>query len=176
MKANNTRKITYSAVGAAVAAVCVFLTNFGWLKVSLLMAAALCYYIVLVKCGFWYGVAGIIVSLVLAVLVGGAFGYSAFFLDALVFAPFALLSYGIRKIYYTKWQTFLLRLGIMAAFANVALCVVWFTSKWITTVDIVAVAAKLGGYPLLAVLFTVFVLIFDILFNQLSIRLMRLIK
>lgn len=68
---NKTRKITYSAVGAAIAALCVFLTNFGWLKVSLLMFAALCYYIVACKCGIWYGIAGIAVSLLIAFFTGG---------------------------------------------------------------------------------------------------------
>lgn len=173
---NRTRKITYSAVGAAVAAVCVFLTNFGWLKVSLLMCAALCYYIICVKCGFWYGFGGIVVSLLIAVFVGGVFSFSAFILDALVFAPFALLSYFIRKLYYTKWQTFLARMAIMAVFANLALCAIWFCAKWVTTIDIVAIAGKVGGYPLLALIFTALALVFDILFNQLSIRVVKLIK
>lgn len=176
MKESGSRKITYSAVGAAVAAVCVFLTNFGWLKVSLLMCAALCYYIVCVKCGFWYGVAGIAVSLLVAVCVGGVFGLSALILNAFVFAPFALLSYAIRKLYYVRVKTAFLRLEIMAAFANVALCVVWFTAKWVTTIDVVAVASRVGGYPLLALIFTALTLLFDFLFNQLSIRMIKLIK
>lgn len=164
-------------MGAAISAVCVFLTNFGWLKVSLLMCAALCYYIVCVKCGILYGIADIFVSLLITFFAGGVtLLSSAFLLDALVFAPFAILSYCIRKLYYTKWQTAFLRLGIMAAFANLALCAVRFVAKWITTIDIVAIASRLGGYPLLALLFTLFALVFDLLFNQLSIRICKLIK
>ncbi len=172
----NTRKITYSAVGAAVSAVCIFLTNFGWLKVSLLMAAALCYYIVAVKCGIWYGAASIVVGLVVAASVGGVFGFSAFLLDAFVFAPYAILAYCIRRLHYTKWKTALLRIVAMAAFANIALCLIWFCAKWLTTIDIVAIASKVGGYPLLALVFTALAVVFDFLFNQLAIRLIKLLK
>ncbi|MDE7395651.1 MAG: hypothetical protein K2M95_06005 [Clostridiales bacterium] len=173
---SSTRKITYTAVGAAVAAVCLFLTNFGWLKISLLMAAALCYYIVCCKCGFGYGVADVAVSLLLVFFTGGLTPLSsAFLLTAIVFAPYALLSYFIRKLYYTKWQTALIRLGAVAVFANLALVGVWFAAKWIA-VDVLTIAGRLGGYAVLALLFTVFALVFDLLFNQLSIRLLKLLK
>ena len=175
---NKTRKITYTAVGAAVSAVCVFLTNFGWLNVSLLMAAALCYYVVCCKCNLWYGVACIVVSLGLAAAVGGVFSFSAFFLDAFIFAPFALISYAIRSWYYTRWQTALLRLLVMAVFANVALVAVWFTAQalLITTINIAAIAAKVGGYAVFALIFTAMSLVFDFLFNQLSIRIIKILK
>ena len=164
-------------MGAAVSAVCVFLTNFGWLKVSLLMFAALCYFIVCVKCGIGYGIADIFVSMLVAFFALGITPLSsAFLLNALIFAPFSLLCYFIRKLYYTKWQTAVLRLVIMAAFANLSLVGVWFTAKWITTIDILTVAANLGGYAVLAMLFTLFTLVFDLLFNQLSIRICKLIK
>lgn len=174
---SKTRKLTYTAVGAAISAVCVCLTNFGWLKVSLLMAAALCYYIVFCKCGFWHGLGDIVISLLVAFL---AFGItplsSAFLLTALLFAPFSLLAYAIRKLYYTRVSTAFIRLGIMAAFANLSLCALWFTAKWITTVDIFSIASRLGGYPVLALLFTLFTLTFDLLFNQLGIRILKHIK
>lgn len=174
---SNTRKITYSAVGAAVSAVCVFLTNFGFLKVSLLMCAALCYYIVCIKCGIWYGLADVAVSLLITFFTGGVTVLSsAFLLDVLVFAPYAIVAYLLRKLYYTKWQTALIRVGAMAAFANIALCAVWFCAKWVTTIDIMAITDRLGGYPLLALVFTAFTLIFDLLFNQLAIRLCKLLK
>lgn len=174
---SHTRKVTYTAVGAAISAVCVFLTNFGWLKVSLLMAAALCYYIVFYKCGLWYGIADIAISLLIAFF---AFGMtplsSAFLLTALLFAPFALLAYLVRKLLYTRVPTALIRMAVMAGFANLSLCALWFTAKWVTTIDIVAIASRLGGYPVLALVFTLFVLSFDLLFNQLSIRIVKLLK
>ena len=93
---NGTRKLTYTAVGAAISAVCVFLTNFGWLKVSLLMFAALCYYIVFVKCGFLHGLADIAVSMLVAFFALGITPLSsAFLLNALIFAPFSVLCYFI---------------------------------------------------------------------------------
>lgn len=173
---NRSRKITYSAVGAAIAAILVVLTNFGWLKVSLLMGAALSYYIVMDKCGVWYGLATVLVSLIVAVSLGGVMSFSAFILDGLIFAPFAVLSYFIRKLYYTNWKTALLRLGIMIVFANLSLCAVWFTAEWITTVKIGYICSRLGGYPILALVFTAMALVFDFLFNQLSYRVVKLIK
>ncbi|MCI8458936.1 MAG: hypothetical protein HFE46_04660 [Clostridia bacterium] len=174
---SKTRKITYTAVGAAISAVFVCLTNFGWLKVSLLMAAALCYYIVCVKCGVLYGIADIAVSLLVAFF---AFGVtplsSAFLLTAFVFAPFAIVSYCIRKLYYTRVATAFLRVGIMAAFANLSLCAVWFTAKWIFEGLVTDMAAKVGGYAVLAMLFTLFMCVFDLLFNQLSIRIVKMLK
>ena len=174
---NGTRKLTYTAVGAAISAVCVFLTNFGWLKVSLLMFAALCSYIVFVKCGFLHGLADIAVSMLVAFFALGITPLSsAFLLNALIFAPFSVLCYFIRKLYYTKWQTALIRIAAMIVFANISLVCVWFTAKWIVTIDIVGMAANIGGYPVLALLFTFMALVFDLLFNQLSIRLCKLIK
>ena len=177
---SKTRKITYTAVGAAVASVCLFLTNFGWLKVSLLMAAALCYYIVCCKCGFWYGVLDVAVSLLLVFLTWGMTPLSsAFLLTVIVFAPYALLSYFIRRLYYTKWQTALIRLAAVTVFANVVLVGVWFAAKGnagAIAVNILSYAGRLGGYAVLALLFTLFTLVFDLLFNQLSIRLLKLLK
>lgn len=177
MIVSNTRKITYTAVGAAISAVCVFLTNFGWLRVSLLMCAALCYYIIFCKCGALYGLADIAVSLLVAFFALGITPLSsAFLLDAIIFAPFSLISYLIRRLHYTKWQHALIRIAIMAVFANLALMGVWFCAKWILTIDIVGMAGKLGGYAVLAVIFTGLAVTFDFLFNQLSIRIIKLIK
>lgn len=169
------KKIAYAAVGAAVSAVCVFLTNIVPLRVTLLMLAALCYYIVLDKCGIVYGLLGIAAGLIICFAMFGGLS-SAFLLTAFIFAPYAILGYFIRKLYYTKWQTALLRVGITAAFANVALVAVWFTAKWITNIDIIAIASRVGGYAVLAIIFTALALVFDVLFNQLSIRLLKLIK
>lgn len=174
---NKTRKLTYTAVGAAVSAVCVFLTNFGWLKVSLLMFAALCYYIVFVKCGLLYGLADILVSMLVAFFALGLTPLSsAFLLNALVFAPFSVICYFIRKFYYTKWQTAVIRIVIMAAFANLSLAGLWFTAQWIFDGWVTGIAASVGGYPVLAMLFTLMAWVFDLLFNQLSIRICKLIK
>ena len=174
---NRTRKITYTAVGAALSAVFVCLTHLGWLKVSFLMAAALCYYIVCCKCGILYGLSNVAISLLAAFFTGGVTPMSsAFLLDALVFAPFAVLAYLIRKLYYTRVSTAFIRLAVMAVFANVALCVVWFVAKGVIDIDIVKISAKVGGYPVLAMLFTLFTLTFDLLFNQLSIRILKLLK
>lgn len=174
---SRTRKITYSAVGAAVSSLCVALTNFGWLKVSLLMFAALCYYVVACKCGALWGLADIIISMLIAFF---AFGLtplsSAFLLTALVFAPYAILGYFIKKLLYTNWKTALIRVAIIIAFANLSLMCVWFCAKWIFDGLVTNAAAMVGGYAVLAVIFTASAVLFDFLFNQLSIRLIKLIK
>lgn len=174
---SHTRKITYTAVGAALASVFVFLTNFGWLKVSFLMAASLVYFVICCKCGVWYGVADAALSLLLVFFTAGITPLSsAFLLTAFVFAPYAFIAYFMRKLGYTAWRTACLRLGVVAAFANLAFLGVWLCAKWIATIDVAAIADKLGGYAVPALLFTAMALAFDFLFNQLSVRVLKLLK
>lgn len=175
---SRTRKITYSAVGAAVSSLCVYLTNFGWLKVSLLMVAALCYYLIAVKCGLLYGLADIAVSLLITFFAGGVTIFSyAFLADAVVFAPYAIACYFMRKLYYGRWKTALIRLAIVAAFSNLAFCGLWFSAGYFVSVmDIRGMASSVGGYVVLDLIFTGFALAFDFLFNQLSMRLAKFMK
>lgn len=172
-----TKKLTICAVGAAVSAVCVFITNIVPLSFSLLMFAALCYYIVFLKSGFMYGVVGIVASLLLTFFTGGLTILSpAFLLTAIVFAPFSILAYFIRNFYFTKVKTALIRIAIIIVFANVSLAIVWQVATWITSIDLLAIADLVGGYWVFAIIFTVLTVVFDFLFNQLSIRLVKMIK
>ena len=52
----------------------------------------------------------------------------------------------------------------------------WFTAKWIFEGLVTDMAAKVGGYAVLAMLFTLFMCVFDLLFNQLSIRIVKMLK
>lgn len=156
---------------------CVVLTNYVPLRVSLLMFAALCYYIIFCKCGLLFGLLDIAVSLLLTFFIGAMSPLTpAFLLTAVVFAPYALISYAMKKLYYTKWQTALVRIAVIVVFANLALLFVWLLAAYITSIDIAAILAAVGGYAVLAVIVTALTLVFDFLFNQLSIRLLKLIK
>lgn len=175
-----TRKITYSAVGAAISSLCVCLTNFGWLKVSLLMVAALCYYLIAVKCGILYALADIAISLLLAFLIFGVTIFSyAFLADAVLFAPYAILCYFIRKLYYNNWKTILIRIAVVTAFSCLAFCGLWFCAKLIFFSDMMDIrgwAAAVKGYAVLNIIFVAFALSFDFLFYQLAVRVAKYIK
>ena len=173
---SSTKKLTIAAIGAAVSAVCVFLTNIVPIGVTLLLFATLCYYLVLCKCGLLYGLLDIAASLLLTFFTGGVSVLSsAFLLTAVVFAPYSLLAYGLRKLYYTKWRHALIRIAVMIVFANVTLVGVWFLGQWITNVNVGAMADKLGGYAVLAVVYTGVAVLSDFLCNQIGIKLLRLL-
>ena len=161
-----------------MSSLCVFLTNFGWLKVSLLMVAALCYYLIAVKCGLLFGLIEIAVSLIITFFAGGVTIFSyAFLADAVVFAPYALACYFMRKIGYNNWKYILIRLAIVLAFSCLAFCGLWFSAKYFEGImNIHGWADAVGGYVVLNLIFTAFTLVFDFLFYTLSVRLMKFIK
>lgn len=175
---SNSRKITYSAVGAAISSLCVYLTNFGWLKVSLLMVAALCYFLIALKCGLFYGLMDIAVSLLIAFLAGGVTVFSyAFLADAIVFAPYAIVCYFMRKLPYNNWRTALIRLAIVLAFSCAAFCGLWFSAiHFADMMDIRGWSEMVGGYIVLNIIFTAFALVFDVLFYNLSTLVAKYIK
>ena len=175
---SNTRKITYSAVGAAISSLCVYLTNFGWLKVSLLMVAALCYYLIAVKCGLFYGLMDIAVSLLITFFAGGISIFSyAFLADVTVFAPYAVICYFMRKLQYNNWRTALIRLAAVLAFSCAAFCGLWFSAIHFTHIMNIHVWADIvGGYAVLNIIFTAFALVFDVSFYHLATLLSKYIK
>lgn len=157
----------------AIATVCIILTNIIPLRISLLMFAALCYYIAFEKSGWIFGCLAIVASLLIAFF---SFGISSsFLLTSIVFAPYSILTFGIKKFYYTKPVTAAIRVVIMIVFANIALMLIFFLAKYIAF-DFTEAISILHGYFVLAIIVSVLFVIFDFLFNQLSIRLCKLIK
>ena len=142
------------------------------------MAAALCYYLIAVKCGLLFGILDIAVSLLITFFAGGVTVFSyAFLADAVVFAPYAIACYFLRKLGYNNWKSVLIRLSIVVAFSCLAFCGLWFSAKYfVNMMDIRGWANAVGGYAVLNLIFTAFTLVFDFLFYMLSARLSKYIK
>ena len=173
---SSTKKITVSAVATALASVCIILTNFVPLRVTLLMFAAGCFYLVFDKAGIVYGLITIAASILISFFTKPF--SSAFFLTCLVFAPYSLIAYFIRKLYYTRVKTALIRLAVMIVFANLAFGAIYLMIKFLTISIDFSVADIVGklGYPLVALILSVFFMLFDVVFNQVVLRFGKLIK
>ncbi len=171
-----TKKITVSAVATALASVCIILTNFIPLRVTLLMFAAGCFYIVFDKAGIVYGLLTIAASILISFFTKPF--SSAFFLTAIVFAPYSLIAYFMRKLYYTHIKPALIRLAVMAVFSNLTFCALYLMVKFLTISLDFAVTDIVGrlGYALVAVILTVFFMLFDVVFDQVVLRFGKLIK
>ncbi len=173
---SSTKKITVSAVATALASVCIILTNFIPLRVTLLMFAAGCFYMVFDKAGIVYGLITIAASILISFFTKPF--SSAFFLTAIVFAPYSLIAYFMRRLYYTHIKSALIRLAVAAVFANLAFCALYFMVKLLAVSLDFAVMDIVGrlGYALVALILTVFFMLFDVVFNQVVLRLGKLIK
>ena len=172
----NTKKITVSAVATALASVCIILTNFIPLRITLLMFAAGCFFVAFDKAGIVFGLITIAASILISFFTKPF--SSAFFLTAIVFAPYSLVAYFMRKLYYTNLKGAAIRLAVSAVFANVAFAAIWLLIKFVGIAIDFSVADVIGklGYFLVALILTVFFMLFDVVFNQVTLRLTKLIK
>lgn len=169
----NTRKITYSAVATTLSIVAMALTLVLPLKISLLLVCSVCYYLILEKCKLVYGLLTIAASLLIMFFIGGF--SSPFILNAIIFAPYSILAYYIKRFRHNKAATCAIREVIVVAFANLALMGVFFLMKYVSF-DIAGVISNLGGYWVLAIIISVFAIVFDFLFVQIEFRLCQVIK
>ena len=172
----NTKKIAVSAASAALASVCIILTNFIPLRVTLLMFAAGCFYIAFDKAGIVYGLLTIAASILISFFTKPF--SSAFFLTVIVFAPYSLIAYFMRKLFYTHVKSAAIRLAVAAVFANIAFAAVYFLVKLLTVSIDFAVMDIVGklGYAVVSLILTVFFMLFDVVFNQVTLRMSKLIK
>jgi hypothetical protein len=163
---SQTRKIAVAAVAAALSSVCIILTNFIPLRITLLMFAAACYFFAFDKGGAAHGLLCIAASLLISFFTRPF--SSAFFLTVTVFAPYSLAAYLMRKLYYTRPRQMAVRVAVMAAFSNLAFMGVYFLARFIDF-DIMSVVDRFG-YAAVTVALTAFCILFDIVFNQLTLR------
>ncbi len=177
MQAAGARRIAYAGVATALSSVCIILTNFLPLRISLLMLSAVCYYIAFSKSGILYGFLTIGASILISFFTKPF--SSAFFLNILIFAPYSVLAFFIKKLYYTSVKTLLIRAAIIIAFSSLAFFAVFAIVKFLSQsyIDFAILDfTSQYGYILINVLICIMFLIFDFIFNQLCIRLTKLIK
>ncbi len=161
---SSTFKIAVAAVGTALAAPCIILTNYVPLSVSLLTVAAVCYYIVFDKAGIVFGFLSMAAAAGLSFI--GGFG-AAQLLNLVLFIPYAVLAFFLRKFQFGNVKHMLIRAAIVAVFANLVFIPIYFLAG-LLLVNNQALQSFFGtaGYAAVTVLFMLIVIAVDIMFAQ----------
>ncbi len=169
---DTTRKITYSAVCVAIALVVILVSRFTPARIVPLIIAALSFYIAFVSSGAVYGIITIAVSVTLCFFITGL-GTTFLFL-CIVFAPFSIVAYLLRKLNYKiMWQA-IVRLAVNAAFFCLAFVVMVLLADFIADTSLFALIDRIGTVAA-AVLITVATLPIDLFFSVTADRIIRLI-
>jgi hypothetical protein len=115
MVQKHSQKIAYAAIAASMAVVCTMLAQYvPFLNIMPMIACALCYYIALHKAGWAVGVLGVAAGALLSLLIFGP--VLAVIMHLLIFAPYSLLCYLLRRLSHSALRTAVLRLTIICVF------------------------------------------------------------
>jgi hypothetical protein len=155
-------QIAVAAVGVAIAGPCIILTNLLPLSVTLLTVAAVCYYIVFDKAGILFGFLAMAAASGISFL--GGVG-SAQILNLVLFVPYSVLAYFMRKAKFGNVKHMLIRALAVAAFANIAFIALFFLAGVIIQLPVGEFVGT-AGYALVTVLFTFLMIAVDIMFSQ----------
>lgn len=157
------RKIAYAATFTAVSVVAIVASRYLPVTLTALLACSVCYFLCLMRCGIGYGLLCITASLVVSFILGGV--GTVFLLDAVLFAPYSLLAYLMKKLRYSG-KTAVIRAGIIVVFANIVFALIYYLLTSHISYDFAVMAEKFGGYAVLAVIVSGFGLVTDYLFLQ----------
>ena len=157
------RKIAYAATFTAVSVVAIVASRYLPVTLTALLACSVCYFLCLMRCGIGYGLLCITASLVVSFILGGV--GTVFLLDAVLFAPYSLLAYLMKKLRYSG-KTAVIRAGIIVVIANIVFALIYYLLTSHISYDFAVMAEKFGGYAVLAVIVSGFGLVTDYLFLQ----------
>lgn len=155
------RGITTAAISTALSVVFMLISYYvPVIRTTPLFLACLAMY-------FAFSVGKTVLGLLsVAASLGICFAFSGlsttFLLAAIVFYPYCIVAYYIRGFGY-KGVGIALRLSAVAAVANVGLAAMYYLTKYLVF-DISVICEALGGYIVLAIIYTVIFWIFDFVF------------
>ena len=152
------KAIAVAAVGTALSLVFMLISNFvPVIRTTPLILACIAIQIVFMISGLVAGILSMMASLGICFAFSGL--NSTFLISALLFYPYCLVTYFIRNYGY-KGFGILIRLAVSGAIANISLAAMFFLTKYLFF-DLGEVCTLLGGYGVLAVIFTIIIWIFD---------------
>lgn len=164
------RKIAYSAVGSALSVIMMVLTcYFPVITVLPLIMISLSFNVVMERCGIGYGIMTMLVSVGLGFLACGA-NVAVLLIVAIVFVPYSLICFAIKKIGYDSIKNVIIRVGIMIAFASLILMIIYFLAGMlISYIDVVRLIGLLGsnfalGYIIINIILVVAIILIDFAF------------
>lgn len=160
---SSAKKIAYSATFTAVSVVAIVASRYLPITITALLACSVCYFLCLKRCGIGYGLLCIVASLVVSFVLGGV--GTVFLLDAVLFAPYSLLAFLMKKLPYFGKKA-MIRAGIIVIFANIVFALIYYLLASHISYDFVVMSERFGGYAVLAVMVSGFALVTDYLFWQ----------
>ena len=168
-----TRRVTYSAVCTAIAVSVILISQFSPMRIVPLILASLAFYIAFVRCGVIYGAVTVAVSVIICFFVSGI--TTTFLFLCIVFAPYALIAFFMRKLSYrVMWQA-VVRLAVTAAFFAVCFVVMVLLVDYIAGTSLMALIEKIGKVWA-GVIIVVAALPVDFFFCYASDRIIKLLK
>ena len=156
------KKIVYASVSTALSSAVILICAYTPVKFVPLVFASVAYYLAFYKCG-WWGALSIVASMLISFFAGGAF-QTSFVLTLVLFAPYSVLAYAIRKIEYTTNKNWIIRCSIVVPFFVLSSIAVLMLMQFITGVSLEVVVEKLGEW-VIVVLFALFAVPTDFFFT-----------
>lgn len=171
------RKVAYSAAAAAIATLSAIAAVYLPLSIAPLVLSSFCFYIAFIKCGPVYGGVAVAATLLIAFFAGGGLNVT-FVMLAVIFVPYSIAAFFMKKLSYRKPVQALLRVLITAAVINLTFMCVYFIVVYVAMggIDVIGAMNKVGGYAVLALIATAIAVITDFLFTQLASLLMKYLK
>ncbi len=166
-----TKKLTTAAVCTALAVIMCLLTAYLPLSFMPLYLAAFCIFLACKRGSLPYGILCALASVGLMFLMSGLSVKWLTFV--VIFAPYGILTYFLQRFSYFKPKFAALRALIAILYFNAMFGVLYaivinVVSVGIDGMNLAEWAARLGGYPVLAVVMTVILLPLDIIFASLA--------
>lgn len=142
----NTRRITYTAVCAALAAMAVIVCAYTPVNIVPLIFYSAAVYISFCAVGAW-GLITAVVALAIAFFVSGGFS-DTFVLTAVLFTPYAILAFLLRKLNYFDKKKGIVRGVVMFAFFVLEAYLMLLLARFLTGVDLTLIVDKIGVWAL----------------------------
>ncbi len=166
-----TRKLTSAAVCTALAVIMCVCTAYLPLSFMPLYIAAFCIFSACKRSGLAYGILCALASIGLMFLMTGL--SVKWLLFVVMFAPYGIVAYAMRKLSYFKLKTGIARVVAATVFFNATFGAVYaiavnVASVGTTGLDVVAWASRVGGYAVFAVIATAVLLPLDFMFTVFS--------
>ena len=170
---DRTRKITYTAVCVAIAVISVLLSQFSPARIVPLILCSLAFYVAFARCGIVYGVISVIAGVAICFFISGI--NATFLFLCVVFAPYSILAFCMRKLSYKVTWQLVIRLVVSAVFFAVAFIVMMLLFDKIAGTSLSVLIDRIGKVWA-GVLIVIAVLPVDLFFSYGAERVLKTLK
>lgn len=168
-RVSGTRKVTYSAVAAAIGTLCAAVAVYLPVRLMPLVVAAFCFYIVFDRCGVVWGLITQAAVVLMTFFVGGVALSATFILLTVVFVPYTWGAYLLRRFSYAAWKGALVRGGTVAVTVDLLFLAVFYILRFSAFgggFDLVTLSQNVGGFWVVALVLAPIAVSIDFLLTQ----------